>query len=72
MSTLAKVQEVFFDISDLIDSGQIYDFQLSGFPEFETLLEFLEEQKTKLQSIEAGLEEVSDDSRSYGSQGARS
>ena len=69
MSTLTQVQEVLFDLCDLINSGQVDDFKLSGFLEFDTLREFLEGQRLKLESIEAGLEEVSDDSRSYGPQG---
>lgn len=68
MNTLIQVQDVLFDICDLIDSGQVNDFKLYGYPDFETLREFLEYQKTKMQSIEEGLEEVSDEARSYGPQ----
>lgn len=52
------VQEVFFDIVDLIDSRQIDDFQLSGFQEFETLSEFLVEQREKLAQIDSCLLEL--------------
>ena len=51
-----KLQEVLFDICDLINSGEIDDFMLTTFQEFETLKEFLEEQKDKLQQIESELE----------------
>ena len=54
---LTTVQEVYFDLCDLIDSGQADDITISGFDEFETLLEFLEEQKMKLSSIEDALED---------------
>lgn len=56
--TLTLVQEVFFDLSDLINSGEMDDIALKGFQEFETLKEFLEEQKAKLREIEAGVEEA--------------
>mgnify|MGYP000467976742 CR=1 FL=1 len=51
-ATITKVQEVFFDLCDLLNSGQIDDIALSGFQEFATLREFLEEQKNKLAEIE--------------------
>jgi len=69
-NTITQVQEVFFNLSDLIDSGQIDDFRLEVFQKFLTLREFLEEQKSKLQSIEEDLQEVSDETRSYGPCGA--
>jgi aryl-alcohol dehydrogenase-like predicted oxidoreductase len=42
------LQEIFFDLCDLIDSGEIDDIAISEFSEFETLREFLIEQRTKL------------------------
>jgi len=54
-SVLTKVQEVYFDICDLIKSGEVDDIVLTSFQEFETLKEFLEEQKTKLEEIERGV-----------------
>lgn len=57
MNSKTLVQEIYFDICDLINSGQIDDFALKGFQEFETLLEFLEEQKAKLERIEITLVE---------------
>jgi hypothetical protein len=50
MNTLTQVQDVLFDICDLIDSGQVNDFELYGYPDFETLREFLEYQRVKMQS----------------------
>ena len=46
------LQEIFFDLCDLLDSGQIDDIKLDGFDEFETLREFIEEQKSKIESLE--------------------
>jgi hypothetical protein len=67
--TITKLQEIYFDICDLIDSGQIDDFRLRNFQEFWTLREFLVEQKEKLERIEAELDEETmptDEGRSYG------
>jgi hypothetical protein len=52
-----KLQEVLFDICDLINSGEIDDIALTTFQEFETLKEFLEEQKGKLEDIEECINE---------------
>ena len=49
---LTLLQEVYFDICDLINSREIDDICIIGFSEFETVLEFLEEQKSKLATIE--------------------
>jgi uncharacterized UPF0160 family protein len=58
MSNLkTKVQEVYFDLCDAIDEGNLYDVRIDGFDEFKTVLEFLQEQKTKLAQIESMLEE---------------
>ena len=57
MSTKTLVQEIYFDVCDLLDSGQINDFTISGFQEFDTLREFMLEQKQKLAQIEASLQE---------------
>ena len=51
-ATLTAVQEVFFDICDLLNSGEIDDIQITCLPEFDTLREFLEEQRRKLAYIE--------------------
>lgn len=55
MRTLTTIQEVYFDLCDLIESGQVDDFCIRGFAEFETLLEFLTEQRDKLAAIEDSL-----------------
>jgi hypothetical protein len=49
---LTLLQEVYFDICDLINSREIDDICINGFEEFKTVLEFLEEQKLKLSLIE--------------------
>ena len=56
MKVKTLVQEVYFDICDLLNSNQIDDIVIDGFQEFETLREFLEEQKRKLEKIEVGME----------------
>jgi len=58
-NVVTKIQEVLFDICDLINSGEIDDIALTTFQEFETLKEFLEEQKTKLEQIESETQEAS-------------
>ena len=45
---LTTLQEIYFDLCDLIDSGQVDDIAISEFAEFETLREFLVEQREKL------------------------
>jgi hypothetical protein len=42
------LQEIYFDLCDLIDSGQVHDIALTDFAEFDTVLEFLEEQRDKI------------------------
>jgi hypothetical protein len=42
------LQEIYFDLCDLIDSGQVHDIALTEFQEFNTVLEFLEEQRDKI------------------------
>jgi len=51
-ATITKLQEVYFDLCDLLNSRQIDNINLIGFHEFDTLREFLEEQKNKLAEIE--------------------
>lgn len=50
--TLTFVQEVFFDLCDAIEKGDLYDYPIQGFEEFKTVIEFLEEQKRKMAIIE--------------------
>ena len=42
------LQEIYFDLCDLIDSGQVDDIALTDFAEFDTVLEFLIEQRDKI------------------------
>jgi hypothetical protein len=57
MSTLTKLQEVYFDLKDLLNSGEIDDIVLDGFQEFETLREFIEEQIDKIEQVEEDIKE---------------
>lgn len=50
---LDLLQEVYFDICDAIENGNLYDVKIDGFQEFNTVLEFLKEQKSKLENLEA-------------------
>lgn len=45
---LTTLQEIYFDLCDLIDSGDVDDITINEPTEFETLREFLVEQRTKL------------------------
>ena len=51
------VQEVYFDICDAIEEGNLYDVTIDGFQEFNTVLEFLKEQKSKLETVEMLIKE---------------
>jgi hypothetical protein len=42
------LQEIYFDLCDLIDSGQADGIALDQFAEFKTLSEFLIEQRDKI------------------------
>lgn len=54
---LSTIQEMYFDITDLIENNEeLLDLKIEGFAEFETLGEFLEEQRTKVSGIEDELE----------------
>ena len=57
MSTLTKLQEVYFDLKDLLNSGEIDDIVLDSFQEFETLREFIEEQINKIEHVEGDIKE---------------
>ena len=45
------LQEVFFDLCDILEGNEIDDIVLTEFSEFETLREFLEEQKEKVRIV---------------------
>ena len=46
-----ELQEIFYDLCDLIDENEdkLSLIKIEGFDEFENLLEFLQEQKTKFE-----------------------
>ena len=49
---LALLQEVYLNICNLMDSREVDDICINGFSEFKTVLEFLEDQKQKLATIQ--------------------
>jgi hypothetical protein len=48
MADKTTFQEIYFDLCDLIESGQADGIALNEFAEFETLSEFLIEQRDKI------------------------
>jgi hypothetical protein len=46
------LQEIYFDICDAIEKGNLKDIPIDGFQEFDTVLNFLKEQKMKLELLE--------------------
>lgn len=54
-NTLTLVQEVYFDLCDLLENNELQD-RIEGFSEFDTLYDFLIEQKQKLARIEKALD----------------
>lgn len=53
--TLTQLQEVYFDICDLLDNNELDD-TIEGFFEFDTLRQCLEEQRRKLAQIELSID----------------
>lgn len=54
--TLTQLQEIYFDICDLLDYNEL-DQEIEGFTcEFDTLRECLEEQRRKLAQIELSID----------------
>ena len=53
MSTklLTLVQEVYFDLCDILDNNELDD-RIEGFQEFDTVRDFITEQKQKMARIE--------------------
>jgi uncharacterized protein with von Willebrand factor type A (vWA) domain len=45
------LQEIYFDLCDLIDSGQVHDIVLTDFAEFDTVTDFLVEQRNKIERL---------------------
>lgn len=54
-ATLTELQEVYFDLCDLLDHNELDD-TINGFFEFDTLRECLEEQRKKLARIELSID----------------
>lgn len=55
-NTLTAVQEVYFDLCDILDNNDYSDVKIDGLYEFDDLREFLIEQKNKLAEIELRLD----------------
>lgn len=55
-NTLTTIQEVYFDLCDILDNNDYSKVKIKGFYEFEDLREFLIEQKNKLAEIELRLD----------------
>jgi hypothetical protein len=54
--TLTTVQEVYFDLCDILDNNDYSSVKVEGLFDFEDLQEFLVEQKRKLAEIELSLD----------------
>jgi hypothetical protein len=54
--TLTKIQEVYFDLCDILDNNDYSKVKIKGLEEFDNLREFLIEQKNKLAEIEAAID----------------
>jgi DNA polymerase III delta subunit len=52
-----KIQEVYFDLTDCLESNKLSG-KIKGLEEFETLREFIEEQKDKVSQIEDYVDEI--------------
>jgi len=54
-NTLTLIQEVYFDLCDLLDHNELDD-SIDGFFEFDNLRECLQEQRDKIARIEMSLD----------------
>ena len=54
-NTLTLVQEVYFDLCDILDNNELDD-RIEGFQEFDTVRDFITEQKQKMVRIERFLD----------------
>jgi hypothetical protein len=54
-NTLTLVQEVYFDLCDILDNNELDD-RIKGFYEFDSIRDFIIEQKQKLARIEKALD----------------
>lgn len=52
---LTLVQEVYFDLCDILDNNELDD-RIDGFQEFDTVRDFMTEQKQKMARIERFLD----------------
>lgn len=55
-NTLTTVQEIYFDICDILDNNDYSKVKVKGLEEFDDLREFLTEQKNKLAELELRIE----------------
>ena len=55
INTLTLVQEVYFDLCDLLDNNELAE-SIEGLSEFDDMREFIHEQKRKLSQIERNLD----------------
>ncbi len=54
-ATLTLIQEVYFDLCDILDHNEL-DEKIEGFFEFDSLRDFLHEQRQKMAEIEKQLD----------------
>jgi len=54
-NTLTLVQEVYFDLCDILDNNELDD-RIKGFYEFDSIRDFMVEQKEKIARIEKALD----------------
>lgn len=52
---LTLVQEIYFDLCDVLDNNELND-RIEGLQEFDTLRDFITEQKQKIARIERALD----------------
>lgn len=55
-NTLTTVQEVYFDLCDILENNDYSNIKVDGLYEFDDLREFLIEQKNKLAELELRLD----------------
>lgn len=54
-TTLSMIQEVYFDLCDILDHNELNQ-KIEGFFEFESLRDFLHEQRQRMAQIETQLD----------------
>lgn len=55
-NTLTTLQEVYFDLCDILEHNDYSKTKIKGFEEFDDLREFLIEQRNKLAELETRLD----------------